>query len=315
MERARALAYGKTGLAVVVWGASFIATKVALREVSPPTVVWLRFGIGTLLLGGVVLGRSELALPARREWGKLALLGLIGITVHQLLQSNGLVTARATTTAWIVATTPIFIAALGWLLLRERLSGVALLGITLAAGGVLVVVTGGELRSLAAGRIGTPGDLLVMVSAPNWALFSVLSRRTLQDGGGRGAAGTLFWVMGIGWALSSIPLLAGPGFGEIGALTAAGWLGIGFLGLFCSGLAYIFWYDALGALPASQVGAFLYLEPLVTVVVAAVVLPQAEPITAASVLGGGVILLGVWLVSRPGRPGSPSAFPVRDSRR
>jgi drug/metabolite transporter (DMT)-like permease len=66
--------------------------------------------------------------------------------------------------------------------------------------------------------------------------------------------------------------------------------------VFCSGLAYIFWYDGLQALPVAQVGAFVYLEPFVTVIVAALVL--SEPMTLASLTGGGTILLGVWLVNR-----------------
>ncbi|MFZ6020317.1 MAG: EamA family transporter, partial [Chloroflexota bacterium] len=64
----------------------------------------------------------------------------------------------------------------------------------------------------------------------------------------------------------------------------------------CSGLAYIFWYDALQAMPSAQVGVFLYLEPLVTVAVAGAVLGEA--LTAATLAGGIIILLGVWLVNR-----------------
>jgi drug/metabolite transporter (DMT)-like permease len=69
-----------------------------------------------------------------------------------------------------------------------------------------------------------------------------------------------------------------------------------FLGIACSGLAYIGWYDALKAIPASQVGSFLYLEPLVTVIVAGVIL--GEPFLWASGVGGGLILSGVWMVNR-----------------
>ena len=78
-----------------------------------------------------------------------------------------------------------------------------------------------------------------------------------------------------------------------------GWIAILFLGIFCSGLAYIAWYDALQALSAAQTGVFLYIEPLVAVAVAAIVL--AEPVTWASLLGGAVILIGVWLVNREPR--------------
>jgi len=61
-------------------------------------------------------------------------------------------------------------------------------------------------------------------------------------------------------------------------------------------LAYIAWYDALKDLPATQVGVFLYLEPLVAVVVAATILNEA--ITLASLVGGMIILVGVWLVNQ-----------------
>ena len=133
-----------------------------------------------------------------------------------------------------------------------------------------------------------------MISALNWAVFSTLSRRGLKQ---HPATRMMFYVMSFGWLFSSILFFTGPGFSEIPRLESQGWLGIIFLGVFCSGLAYIFWYDALQALPVGQTGAFLYLEPLVTVIVAALVI--SEPLLWSSLAGGGVILLGVWLVNRP----------------
>lgn len=289
----RTIAILEATFAVVVWGGSFIATKVALRDVSPVTVVWLRFTIGFIILGAAVRLRRQFSLPARHDLGYFAILGFLGITFHQWLQSTGLKTAQATTTAWIVATTPIFIALLGWLVLKERLRWVQILGILLATVGVLLVVTRGNLASLSAGSIGTPGDFLVLISAPNWAVFTILSRRGLRM---FPATLMMFYVMGFGWLFTMLLLLAGPGFGEISHLSLPGWLGVCFLGIFCSGLAYIFWYDALQALPVAQAGAFVYLEPFITLVIAAIVL--GEVVTLISLLGGGVILLGVWLVQK-----------------
>ena len=283
----------KALFAVTVWGASFIATKVALRDVSPVTVVWLRFAIGVAILGGAVFFRSQFSWPRWRELAYFALLGFVGITFHQWLQSTGLLTAQASTTAWIVSTTPVFMALLGWSFLKERLGWVSVFGIGLAAAGVLLVVTRGDLGSLAGGRIGTPGDILILISALNWAVFSALSRYGLKN---HPATRMMFYVMGLGWLFTSVLYFYEPGLAEIPQLTLSGWLGIGFLGVFCSGLAYIFWFDALKALPASRVGVFLYLEPLVALVVAAIIL--GEPLSLAAFLGGGIILAGVWLVNR-----------------
>jgi drug/metabolite transporter (DMT)-like permease len=202
------------------------ATKVALQDVSPVTVVWLRFSMGLVILGFAVAMRKQFSLPDRNEWAYFALLGFLRITFHQWLQSNGLQTSESGTTAWIASTTPVFMALLGWTVLDERLGWLKITGIVLAFGGVLLVVSKGDLASVSIGRLGAPGDKLILVSAVNWAVFSVLSRRGLK----------------------------------------------------------------------SQTGAFLYIEPLIAVVVAFFVL--GEPVMFISLIGGGIILFGVWLVNR-----------------
>ncbi len=292
----RTLAIIEATLAVTFWGVSFVATKVAIQEVSPTTVVWLRFAMGILVLGTAVLLRGQFVLPPRSDLAYFALLGFLGITFHQWLQSTGLLTAQATTTSWIVATTPIFMALLGWLMLKERLLWLQILGIGVAFLGVLLVVTEGDLASLAQGKFGTYGDFLVLISAPNWALFSVLSRRGLQR---HPASLLVFYVMVFGWLFTTVLFLLGAGWTEIASLTWKGWLAISFLGIFCSGISYVFWYDALAVLTVAQTGAFVYLEPFVTVIVAAVILD--EPFLLASALGGLAILVGVWLVQAGGR--------------
>jgi len=294
MSKEKIFPYLEVLFAVVVWGASFIATKIGVQEVTPITIVWLRFGMGVIILGIAVAARREFAWPAKNEWGYFALLGFIGITWHQWLQSTGLVTAQASTTAWIVATTPIFMALLGWLVLKEKLNWGQGAGIALAALGVLLVVSNGDLSGIFVGNFGTPGDFLILVSAPNWAIFSTLSRRGLKK---HPAARMMFYVMTFGWLFSSVAFFAGGNLSEIQKLSFNGWMGVAFLGIFCSGLAYIAWYDGLQSIATSQVGAFLYLEPLVAVIVAAAILAD-EPITWVSLGGGAIILFGVYLVNR-----------------
>lgn len=284
----------KALFAVTVWGASFVATKISLQYLAPGAVVWLRFTMGVAILGLATFLSGQFSWPQGRDWGYFAVLGFLGITFHQWLQSTGLLTAQATTTAWIVASTPIFIALLGWVILAERLAWYQVAGIALATFGVLLVVTKGSLSSLASGKFGTPGDFLVMISAVNWAVFSTLSRPGLKK---HPATFMMFYVMGFGWLFTSILFLSGIGLRQIITVPWDGWVAIGFLGIFCSGIAYFFWYDALKVLPVAQTGAFLYFEPIVTVVVAALVIREA--ILLATLVGGIIILVGVWLVNRP----------------
>ena len=286
----------KALFAVTVWGASFVATKIALQYSSPTTVVWLRFAMGVLILGFAVGLSKQFLLPQGKDWGYFALLGFLGITFHQWLQSTGLVTAQATTTGWIIASTPIFMALLGLLVLREYLVWYQIAGIILAAVGVLLVVTKGDLATVFTGQFGAPGDFLVLISAPNWAVFSALSRSGLKK---HSSTLMMFYVMTFGWLFTSILFFFRAGINEISSIPWDGWMAITFLGICCSGIAYIFWYDALKVLPVAQTGAFLYLEPIITVFVAALVL--RENILLASLVGGVIILIGVWLVNRPGQ--------------
>ncbi|OGO23898.1 MAG: hypothetical protein A2Y54_00345 [Chloroflexi bacterium RBG_16_51_16] len=288
-------------LAVVIWGGTFIATKIALREVSPATIVWLRFAMGVPILGAAVMLRRQFVVPKPNEWGFLALLGFLSVTFHQWLQANGLITAQATTTAWIVACTPIFIALLGWLVLKEKLGWLRSFGIGLAAVGVLLIISKGRITDLLSGNEGTLGDFLVFISAINWAVVSILSRRELAR---QPAARMMFFMMLMGWGFTNIWIFGfGPGISEIKLLTTNGWMAMLMLGILGSGLAYIAWYDALQALPASQLGVFLNIEPLVTAILAAFIL--SESITILSILGGCIILAGVYLVNK-----SPASVPT-----
>ena len=283
----------KALFAVTFWGASFVATKISLQYIAPTALVWIRFAMGVAILGFAVGLNKQFSLPKGRDWWYFALLGFLGITFHQWLQSTALITAQATTTAWIITSTPIFIALLGLLILKERLTWYQVAGIILAAFGVLLVVTKGNLSTLTAGRFGTPGDFLVMISAVNWAVFSTLSRPGLKK---HPATLMMFYVMSFGWIFISILFFTTSGIRQITSIPWDGWKAILFLGILCSGVAYIFWYDALKLLPVAQTGAFLYLEPIVTVIVAALVIREA--ILLATLIGGITILIGVWLVNR-----------------
>src|SRR5690606_3074156 len=167
--------------------------------------------------------------PKGREWAYFALLGFLGISFHQWLQSNGLQTSQATTTAWIVSTAPVFIALLAWLFLKEKLSRIQISGIALAMLGVLVVVSKGDLASLTGGNFGSIGDILILISAVNWAVFSILSRHGLKS---HPSTRLTLWVMILGWLIATVAFVAGKNYTEIPTLDTSGWWSMIFLGIF-----------------------------------------------------------------------------------
>lgn len=278
---------------VVAWGASFTAVKTALAVCSPLSVIWVRFTIGTAILGLLTFCRKDRALPRGRSWGLLALLGFLSVPFHNLLQATGLRTAEAASSAWIVATSPAWVALLGWLFLKESLGLRGVLGMILAAGGVLLVVFRHRGLPVPVADALSLGNLLVLASAVNWAVFSVLSRQALQR---FSPLWTTTWMMGLGWVMTTALYLPSGLWRELASLPPAVWRALAFLGVFCTGFGYAFWYEGLRHLPAAQVGSFLFLNPLSATGVAAAVL--GEPLSWALAGGGALVLAGVTLVNR-----------------
>ena len=285
--------YIKLLTAIAVWGGSFIATKIALQEVSPITIIWLRFLIGIVILGIIAKTRNELKLDNKKDAFELVGLGFLGISLHQWLQSSGLVTSDASTTAWLVSTTPIFMALLGWLFFNEKISLPVSSGILIATIGVFFVITKGDFSSLFSGNFGAPGDILIILSAPNWALFSVLSRPILDK---YSPLKVTFYTLLFGWLFITVQFVITRGWNEFQQLSNEGWASIIFLGVFCSALAYIFYNEGVKVFTSTQVGIFLYFEPVVATIIAAILL--SESFGWGSMIGAGLIVMGVWLVNQ-----------------
>ncbi len=293
MERKRRKALAAGIAAAVSWGASFVAIKVALRTLTPLPLVWLRFGLGTAVLWGFSALRREKDPLSAREWGLVVLLGFLGVPFHHLVQSTGLKTAQAATSAWIISSMPVFIAILGSLFLGEKMSFRRWFGLACGACGVLLVVTRGDPGRLRFSNPGSFGDLLVLLSALNWAVFSVMSRNFLKR---HEPAPMMLKVMLAGWLMTTALFAVKGDLGTILRMNFQAWVSVLFLGIFCSGLAYVFWYDALKILPASQAGVLMYLNPVSATLLA--VSGLGEPVSAAMILGAALITAGVWQVSR-----------------
>ena len=279
--------------AIVLWGISFVATKAALVEISPVTLIFTRFGLGAALLVLILMLRGEALAPPRGSLASLALLGFVGVFVHQMLQAYGLTMTSAMNTGWLIGLIPIWSAVLSAIFLGERMGTGKLTGLGVGFAGAVLVVTKGKIDAL--GLPSARGDFLVLLSTVNWAVYTILGRAILgRIGASRATAG----AMVLGWLMIAPFFVAEAGWRGWGALSAAGWGSVLFLGLGCSGLGYLLWYAALARLEASRVSAFLYLEPLVTLGAAAVVL--GEPIVPTTIGGGFLVLVGVFLVQKPG---------------
>jgi drug/metabolite transporter (DMT)-like permease len=221
----------------------------------------------------------------------LALMGFVGIFLHQMIQVHGLTLTTAIRTGWLIGLTPIWSAVLAAIFLGERFGPRKVIGLVLGTVGALLVITRGELSARVLTLPSTRGDLLVLASTVTWAIYTILGPKTLKRlGSARATAGAML----VGWALMIPFFVSTAGWQEYRSVSSTTVIAIVFLGVGCSGLGYLLWYAALERIEASQVAAFLYLEPLVTL--AAAVAFLGESVVASTILGGVLVLVGVLTV-------------------
>ena len=281
--------------AIIIWGFSFIATKVAIQEVHPFGLMALRFGIGAFLLSLVQFYRDRqfFRVLSARDWAQVFLLALVGIAGHNLIQAYGLLYTTAINTGWIIAAQPLFITLSACLFLSERITLRKITGLFLGFFGVSLIITKGVF-SLAVFRWSSSfGDFLILFSAVTWAIFTVGGRSFLSRFPSLAA---IVPIMSVGFLMSLLVSMLRTEWNIRIHLSAAAWASVLFLGIFCSGVAYFLWYAALEKKDSSSVGMYLYLEPLVTLLGACIFL--GERVSWVTLAGGGVTLAGVFLATR-----------------
>ncbi len=279
--------------AVVVWGLSFVATKAALAEMSPVSLIVARFALGVATLVAIIGVRRQPLLPPADVLPALAAIAFVGLFLHQMLQVHGLGHTTATRTGWLIGVIPIWTALLSAVMLGERFGPQKIGGLALGTLGVIVLVTRGDVAGVSLDGGTLWGDLLVLGSTVTWAVYTVTGRAVLAR---LGSARTTAAVMTIGLLMFLPWFVATGAWRQWAALSPTGVACVLFLGVVCSGLGYLCWYTALEGLEASQVAAFLYLEPLVTFVSAMVLL--GETVHWTTVAGGVLVLAGVAAVER-----------------
>ncbi len=276
--------------AVILWGNSFIATKLALRELNPQTIILLRliFGIALLVIFAIYT-KKDFTLNLKNH-GAIFILALIAV-FHLWIQVTGLEYTSAASTGWIVGVTPVFMAILSIIFFKEKLSKTKIIGIIVAFSGLILLVSRSNMSNIR--FIEQKGDLMVLASAFTWSVYSLVNKKISLKYPPMMTILFLFIMMAV---FISPFTVTRQSINAVIHLSLIGWVSILFLGIFCSGIAYVLWAKSLKELEATKVGSFLYLEPFVTVLSAWFIL--SETITLTIILSGLIITAGVILVNR-----------------
>ena len=288
--KSRAIKYLLILLAVILWGNSFIATKIALEELSPEAIISLRLIIAIIFLFFTAVFLKKDFRVNIKNHGFIFILSLVSV-FHLWIQVTGLNFTTAANSGWIVGTAPIFIATLGAIFFKEKINLIKISGIIVAMFGLFLLISKGEL--LAISLIESQGDFLVLGSAFVWGVYSIVNKKISISYSPLMTIFYLFLMMTIiivPFNLNEKTLVS------IIHLSSESWMAVVFLGLFCSGIAYVIWSYALREMKSAKVGAFLYFEPAATVISAWFIL--SESITTLMLISGIIITLGVILVNK-----------------
>lgn len=277
---------------VVFWGISYIAIKVVLTELEPVEMISVRFLLAAPTLYLIIRLKGLSPWPVQKK-GKLCAAALM-IFLHFWVMATGMKETSASNTAWILTTAPIFIAILGWLYLRETFNLYQWLGLALACAGVLFLTTDGDLSNLA--WINSRGDVIVLGSCVTWAFYTVGTRDITTR---VHPVVATFWMTGIAGLIFVPWTLLTSGCQKFLHLQTNTAISLVFLGVFCLALAFWLWSEGLARQTAAEVGVYLYIEPLITMIGAWILLSEA--ITVWLVVGAVLISLGVYVSEKFGK--------------
>lgn len=261
-----------------------------LAELTPETIISMRLILAISLLLFIALIQKRNFSINLKSHGYIFLLALIAV-FHLWIQVTGLKFTTASNTGWIIGTAPIFMALLGLIFFKEKLGVIKILGILIASFGLLLLVGKGNPANI--DLIKNKGDFLVLSSSFTWGIYSMVNKKISLNYSPLMTILYLFIMM----AIIIVPFTVDEStVTSVINLSAIGWISILFLGLLCSGIAYVIWAYALREMESAKVGAYLYFEPFVTLITAWIFLK--EDITLLIILSGLIITSGVFLVNK-----------------
>jgi drug/metabolite transporter (DMT)-like permease len=273
---------------VLVWGVNFAVVKSALAVFEPLAFNALRFLVASVFVGAVLRAQGALTLPERRHVPRIVMLGLLGNVAYQMCFILGLSRTRAGSAALILALTPVLTAFLSMLTGHERPGWRTWGGAALSILGI-GLVTGAS--ALLEGREALVGDLILVLAAAVWAIYTVGARPIVDRYGSIQTTAWTLWVGAAGLLALGTPALLRQRWSEV---DGQAWGGLFFSALFAIGLAYLIWYRGVEKIGNTRTAIFSNLTPVVAMIAAAVLLRETP--TNWAILGAALTLGGVMVV-------------------
>lgn len=277
-------------ITIIIWGTTFISTKILLVDFKPIEILFFRFLLGLIAL--IIVCPKRLKSTTAKQEITFAAAGLCGICLYYLLENIALSYTLASNVGIIISIAPFFTAILSHIFMKteERLRINFFLGFIVAMAGILIIsFNGKELE------IKPIGDILAIAAALVWAIYSLLTRKISSYGYNTIQTTKRIFAYGI---VFMIPTLFFFEFNlDLARMTNIKYLfNLIFLGLGASALCFVTWNYAVKLLGAVKTSVYIYMVPVITIVASAIVL--REQITLAMGVGTALALVGL-ILSQP----------------
>lgn len=287
MENKTTIGHLSALLTIIIWGTTFISTKVLLVDFQPVEILFFRFIMGLLAL--CIVCPHRLKGTNRRQELTFAAAGFCGICLYYLLENIALTYTLASNVGVIISVAPFFTAILTHAFMRgeEKLKANFFIGFVVAMAGIFLISFNGSKLEL-----NPAGDLLALLAAGVWACYSVLTKKISGFGYSTILTTRRVFCYGIVFMIPALFLFdfhldfarfANPVY----------LLNIIYLGLGASALCFVTWNFAVKVLGAVKTSVYIYMVPVITVVTSVVVLH--EHITALAAVGTALTLVGLFL--------------------
>lgn len=281
-------------LAVVIWGTTFISSKVLLRSFDPVEILVIRFLIGLAAL--FIVCPKRLRLTDKKQEIYYILTGLTGVTLYYLLENIALTFTFASNVGVIISTAPFFTAVVLHLFLKDKepLGGAFFVGFVVALAGIAFISFNGTQFHLS-----PVGDLLTIGAALCWAFYSMFLKKVNSFGYLTILNTRRIFLWGI---VFMVPMGFVMGFRPdvrkiVEPMNLLNFL---FLGIVACAVCFVVWNFAVKEIGAIRTSIYIYLSPAITVFASALLL--GEPVTGMMLAGTALALIGLLISEiKPGK--------------
>ncbi|MGH9949091.1 MAG: DMT family transporter [Pyrinomonadaceae bacterium] len=274
----------------LMFGSLPVIAKVVLPVIPAVSLVGSRVSIAASVLFAIQFFRSRIWLQERGDYLKFAVLSLFGVTLNQMLFIGGLSLTKASNTSLLAVTIPIFTLIASVIIGNEKLRAIKVVGILLAAIGVLILI---DPRNASFSASTTRGDLMIVGNSLCFGIYVATAKATITR---NGAFRSMMWVF-IFASIICVPVGAYYLSGiEIASVPTSVWLLVGYIAIGATAVPYLLNAFAQSRVSPTVVAVFIYLQPLIGFTLAALFL--GEKLDVKFAIAAILVFAGLYFTTR-----------------